>query len=121
MGARAAPSGMIAHAAYLVQMVLPVHDNAGRAFPDATWEALKNRLAEKFGGVTAYRRAPAEGVWAPSPERRAAEDVFVAEVMARDLDRAWWAALQAELERSLGQEHIIIRAIQVAEIDHGRR
>lgn len=111
----------VSHASYLLQLVLPVHDNGGKAFPDAVWEELKTRLADKFGGVTAFRRTPAEGVWAPSPDKRAAEDVFIVEVMARDLDRAWWASLQAELEQMLGQEHIIIRAIAVAEIDHGDR
>lgn len=111
----------MSHASYLLQLILPVRDNDGNAFPDTLWDGLKARLADMFGGVTAFRRAPAEGVWAPSPEKRAAEDVFIVEVMARTLDHTWWAALQAELEQALGQEHVIIRAIAVTEIDHGRR
>jgi hypothetical protein len=106
--------------ACLVQLVLPVRDNAGKEFPGKVWEELKTRLAGKFGGVTAFRRAPAEGVWAPADERRTAEDVFIVEVMTPALDKAWWAALQIELERTLRQDHVIIRAIPVTEIDHPR-
>ncbi len=105
-------------AAYLVQLVLPVHDNAGKAFPDAIWENLKDRLAEKFGGVTAYRHAPAQGVWAPSGKKRNAEDVFMVEVMSTVLEKDWWAALQADLERTLAQEHVVMRAIALTAINH---
>ena len=101
---------------FLMQLVLPTHNNAGEAFADQIWEDLKTRLVDKFGGVTAFRRSPAQGVWSPTPDRRASEDVFMVEVMTDALDVAWWAALQQEFEASLDQEHIIIRAIQVAEI-----
>jgi hypothetical protein len=101
---------------YLVQLLLPVRDNNGRVFSDATWESLKTKLVEKFGGVTAFQRTPAEGIWAPASERRAAEDVFMVEVMTQALDEAWWASLQAELEHALAQEHVVIRAIKFSDI-----
>lgn len=100
----------------LIQLLLPVTDNQGRRFPDRMWEALKEKLVERFGGVTAFHRAPAEGVWAPSPERRTAEDVFVVEVMSETFDETWWSRLQTDLESSLAQEHVVVRVISLREL-----
>jgi hypothetical protein len=100
----------------LIQLLLPVTDNAGRRFPDSVWEGLKDKLVERFGGVTAFARTPAEGVWEPSPDRRTSEDVFVVEVMSETFEVAWWSNLQMELESSLAQEHVVIRAIGFKEI-----
>lgn len=100
----------------LIQLLLPVTDNAGRRFPDSTWEALKDKLVERFGGVTAFLHTPAEGVWAPSPERRTAEDVFIVEVMSETFDAAWWSMLQRELETALDQEHVVIRVLGFREL-----
>jgi hypothetical protein len=96
---------------YVIQLLLPVRDNAGKVFPDRIWSELKNTLTARFGGVTAYTRAPAEGVWKPSPERIAAEDVFIVEVMSQRLDCDWWRSLRSALEARLGQEQIIVRAL----------
>ena len=96
---------------YVIQLVLPVRDNEGNIFPGRIWSALKDQLTARFGGVTAYTRAPAEGVWQPDPERTAAEDVFVVEVMTRQLEREWWQALRRELEVTLRQEEIVVRAL----------
>jgi hypothetical protein len=100
----------------LIQILLPLADNAGRRFPDATWEEVKRRLADRFGGVTAYARAPAEGIWAPASGAATRDEVFVVEVMAPTLDEGWWLSFQAELERRLGQERIVIRALPLREI-----
>lgn len=100
---------------------MPVADNEDRAFSDAVWDSLKNRLVATFGGVTAYQRAPALGVWAPARDRRTAEDIFVVEVMAATFDAQWWQSLQAQLERDLRQQEIVVRAIRITELRPARR
>lgn len=46
---------------YLIQLFLPLRDNAGEKFPDAMYRGIRDQLTERFGGMTAYARAPAEG------------------------------------------------------------
>jgi hypothetical protein len=48
---------------HLVQILLPVYDNASRRFPTDHYNGVRARLADMFGGLTAYTRAPAEGFW----------------------------------------------------------
>ncbi len=96
---------------HLIQLLLPVADNKGHAFPSAIWEGLKDALTKQFGGVTTYTRAPAQGVWAPAGGVQRREDVFIVEVIADQLDLIWWDALRRGLEDTLGQEQIIVRAL----------
>jgi hypothetical protein len=95
---------------HLVQLLLPLYDNAGRPFAADAFAHVRSTLTERFGGLTAYTRAPAEGLWTgdggDAPER---DDVVVYEVMADTLDRAWWAGFRAELERRLDQEELVVR------------
>jgi hypothetical protein len=95
---------------HLVQLLLPVYDNAGRPFPADAFAELRGALAERFGGLTAYTRAPAEGIWTEGDGPAARDDVVVYEVMADTLDRAWWARLRADLERRLDQQELVVRA-----------
>ena len=57
---------------YLVQILLPVYDNEGHAFEPGDYVHLRSELADRFGGVTAYMRAPARGVWKDEPVRQRA-------------------------------------------------
>ena len=41
------------------------------------------------------------------------DDIVVFEVMAREIDHAWWERYRAELERRFDQETIVVRAIRV--------
>ena len=95
---------------HLVQLLLPLRDNAGRAFPASAFEPVRAELTERFGGLTAYSRAPAEGLWEGADDGRARDDIVVYEVMADALDRAWWRAFRAELERRFAQDEIVVRA-----------
>lgn len=94
---------------YLVQFLLPVYDNNQQRFPAAMYEAVFHQLTERFGGVTAYQRAPARGAWKDEGEV-SYDDVSVFEVMVEELDRAWWAAYRGELERQFAQEEVLVRA-----------
>ena len=45
---------------HLVQILLPVYDNVGKRFPTGHCDQVRARLADMFGGLTAYTRAPAD-------------------------------------------------------------
>ena len=94
---------------HLIQLLLPLYDNDGAALPRALFDRVRKELSERFGGLTAFTRAPAEGHWRDGGETRR-DDIVVFEVMAESLDRDWWRAYRRELERSFRQEEIVIRA-----------
>lgn len=95
---------------HLVQLLLPVRDNAGRPFPADLFDRVGAELTGRFGGLTAYTRAPAEGVWETGPGERARDQVVVYEVMADTLDRGWWRAFREDLERRFAQDELVVRA-----------
>lgn len=97
---------------HLVQLLLPLADNAGRRFDGTAYGRVRAELAERFGGITSFTRAPAEGVWKEGGHT-SRDDLVVFEVMARELDRGWWEDYRAELERRFQQEAIVIRALKV--------
>lgn len=47
----------------LIQIFLPLYDNNKQLFPKSLYDDLRNKLKDKFGGVTFYRNTPAEGLW----------------------------------------------------------
>ena len=59
--------------------------------------------------MTAYSRAPAEGLWVSSDTGVSRDDVIVVEVMAEELDRVWWREYRIELRRRFEQEEVVIR------------
>jgi hypothetical protein len=94
---------------HLVQLLLPLFDNAGEHFPQAPYRQVRAELTERFGGLTAFTRAPAEGLWTDGGET-SHDEIVVFEVMAERLDRAWWAAYRGELEQRFRQDVVVIRA-----------
>lgn len=98
---------------HLVELFLPFGDSKGSAFPQAELEAVERELTERFGGVTAYPRAPATGLWKASPRETVADDLLVCEVMVKDLDPAWWKTYRERLERMFEQERIVVRAREI--------
>ena len=94
---------------YIIQILLPLSDNAGTPFPDATLQAIHQELTYRFGGLTAFTRAPAEGVWAHDGGH-AKDDIVVIEVMTDELDRDWWGAFRQRVEGELSQARLIVRA-----------
>lgn len=100
---------------YLVQLFLPLRDNADRAFPQSLFNDVRERLVERFGGVTAYTRTPTEGIWAKQ-RRRVKDDLIIYEVMADTLQRRWWRALRSELEERFKQDKVLIRAQKMWEL-----
>ncbi len=95
---------------HLVQLLLPLRDNAGSPFPESHFSAVHATLTERFGGLTAYTRSPAQGLWAPDEGPPARDDVVVHEVMDPSLDRAWWSRYRADLEQRFAQDELVVRA-----------
>ena len=100
---------------YLIQLLLPLYDNRREPFGRAAFDRVRDELTERFGGVTAFRRSPAEGTW--NDDGVVTRDEIVTyEIMAEALDREWWAQYRAALERRFRQEELIIRATQVTKL-----
>jgi hypothetical protein len=98
-------------AEYLVQILLPVRDNDGRPFDGDVHGRTRQELLDRFGGVTAYQRAPAHGLWTSPHGEVALDEVVIFEVMTEDLDRDWWAAYRETLEGRFRQDVIVVRAL----------
>jgi len=96
---------------YLIQILLPLRDNAGKPFGHDDFERVRAELAERYGGVTFYSRAPAKGVWKDEDGDVAHDDVLVAEVMAEHQDREWWPLYRGELEKRFRQDKVVARII----------
>lgn len=101
---------------HLVQMLLPTYGNDGRAVAAAAFADVRRELTERFGGVTAYLRAPAVGLWKPDDGNVERDDVVMVEVVVEELDRSWWAGYRHELQHRFGQKEILVRAIAVDRI-----
>ena len=98
---------------HLVQVLVPVYDNKGQPFPGAEFGKIRRELTDRFGGVTAYTRAPAEGTWEDEQGRVHHDDVVVVEVMVETLDRAWWSGYREELAARFRQVELVVRATQM--------
>jgi len=100
----------------LVQLLLPLYDNNKEPFPQKDFDRVRDELAKRFGGITAFRRSPAEGVWREGENQLSCDDVVVFEVMTEELDREWWAGYRKELEKRFRQEQLIVRATRIEQL-----
>jgi hypothetical protein len=94
---------------YLVQILIPVYDNSGQRFPKEHYDKVRTKLTQAFGGLTAFTRAPAEGLWDNGGAVKR-DDIMVVEVMTDTLDRSWWREYRIELEKFFEQDEMVIRA-----------
>jgi hypothetical protein len=94
---------------HLVQILLPIYDNAGNRFPPEAYAKVRSDLTQRFGGLTAYSRAPAEGLWGSGSEMKR-DDIVVIEVMVQELERRWWHDYRRQLEELFRQDEIVLRA-----------
>jgi hypothetical protein len=98
---------------YLVQLLVPIHDNTGVPFPRDQFERVRHELTEAFGGVTAFVRSPAQGFWKETGDELVRDDVVMYEVMTDAMDRDWWARYRQGLESRFRQREMVVRASQV--------
>lgn len=98
----------------LIQLLLPLKDNDGVTLPFATLARVRSELTGRFGGLTAYSRSPAEGLWVDgSPAAPQHDDLIVYEVVVEHLDRAWWRGYITQLEAELKQDRVHVRALKM--------
>lgn len=95
---------------HVVEIYLPLKRGDGSDQPKRLFGELRGELVERFGGLTAFSRAPAEGLWEAAPGEVECDAIVIFEVMAETLDRGWWKGLRGRLEASFGQDEILIRA-----------
>lgn len=94
----------------LIQILLPLRDAKGRGFPEQLFDDVAHAMTERFGGVTAFTRTPAEGRWKPGTDAAHEEDIIVIEVMVENLDTAWWRTYRRGLEKTFKQKKVVVRA-----------
>lgn len=97
----------------LIQILLPLYDNAEQPFPKRLVDQVRQELTDNFGGVTIYLRSPAVGAWESESGAVCRDDVILVEVMVQTIDSAWWSTYRQELERRFSQDRILIRATDV--------
>ena len=98
---------------FLVQLLLPLYDNAGQRVPRERFAQLRDELTSKYGGVTAFFRSPAQGTGKEEGGAVDLDEIVMCEVMVESLDRAWWSEYRKELEQRFGQRELIARALQI--------
>ncbi len=98
---------------HLIQIFLPVRDNNKKAFPKVKYIRMRKALTKKFGGLTAYTHAPAEGLWKDDQNDAHHDEMVIFEVMAPKLDKQWWKKYKQWLENTFAQDEIIIRVHNV--------
>ena len=99
----------------LIEILLPVKDNSGNPFPDEYFTELEQNITKKFGGVTAFTRAPAEGQWKQGGET-VRDEIIIFEVEVAELDKNWWKFYRQSLEKQFRQDIINIRAYEISKL-----
>jgi len=94
---------------YLIQIFLPLYDNNKQPFDKNLYNEIQDQIKEKFGGVTLYRHAPAQGLWEDENGNTNYDELITAEVMTEDLNQEWWQQYKHQLEQIFKQEEILIR------------
>src|SRR5687767_9556725 len=95
----------------LIQLLLPLYDNEGNVFSRALFDDVRRRLTDTFGGVTAYVRSPAKGLWKEDDGTVVQDDVVMYEVMAEQVDHSWWATYKASLLVAFAQDELVVRVL----------
>lgn len=97
----------------LIQILLPLYNNQQQPFAPAVFTRIRQELTEKFGGITAFSRAPATGLWKENEEKTVKDDIIIYEVMAKSLDLNWWQRYKVNLEETFRQDEILIRTWEI--------
>ncbi|HYC48764.1 MAG TPA: hypothetical protein VED01_25075 [Burkholderiales bacterium] len=93
-----------------MQLLLPLYDNSGRRVPHERFAQLRDELTDRYGGVTAFLRSPAQGTWKEVNGAVDRDEIVMCEVMVDALDRDWWSSYRRTLEERFGQRELIVRA-----------
>ena len=100
---------------HLIQLLLPLHDNNKQEFPIAYFLKVREELTDRFGGVTAFARSPAVGLWKDA-DKVSRDDMLMFEVMSQQLDKEWWSNYRAKLQKEFRQEELLIWASDITKL-----
>jgi hypothetical protein len=98
---------------YMAQLLLPLWSNGGERFPKRLFEQVREELVQQFGGLTAYTRTPASGIWQQKDGGTVHDEIIVYEVMVENLDENWWNSYRTKLEKRFNQDELVIRAQEI--------
>ena len=101
---------------HLVQVLLPLRTRNGADVPAERVNEVRAELTDRFGGVTAYSRSPATGLWKRTDAEVERDHVIMIEVVVEVFDRDWWSQYRAQLEQRFDQQEIHARAIAIERI-----
>jgi hypothetical protein len=101
---------------HLIQLLIPLHDNHKQAFPTAYFNKVRDDLTKRFGGVTAFLRSPAVGLWKEHSEDINRDEVVMFEVLTEQLDTEWWADYRKQLQERFRQEELLIWASNITKL-----
>ena len=97
----------------LIQILLPTTHQGGSPVPAEEFARVRVELTEKFGGVTAYSRSPATGLWKRTEDEIERDQVIMIEVVVQEFDPRWWEQYRQDLERRFDQQEIHARALSM--------
>ena len=69
---------------YLIHLLLPLNDNEGRPHGRDLFRAVAEELTERFGGLMAHTRAPAEGLWKKGSSGTSKDEIVIYENVPTD-------------------------------------
>jgi hypothetical protein len=95
---------------HVIEIFLPLKRNDGSDQPRRLFAQVRELLLERFGGLTAFSRAPAEGLWEDADGDVDRDQIVIFEVVADELDRGWWTDFRGRLVQDFQQDEILIRA-----------
>lgn len=98
----------------LVEILLPLNGMSGLS-RQSKFNKVIQELTRKFGGATAFTRAPADGCWKKG-KKTIRDEVIVIEVMAEEMDKNWWRRYGKKLASRFDQEQVLIRASRIARL-----
>jgi hypothetical protein len=96
----------------LIQIFLPRYDNNGRRLAAALYARERERLVERFGGLTAFTQNRAHGLWKENG-RTHRDAIIIFEVMIRRVDRKWWTLYRYRLQKRFRQKELLVRVQEV--------
>jgi hypothetical protein len=100
---------------HVIEILLPLRDNVGQPFGPELYGEVRRELVDRFGGLTAFTRSPAEGLWNEGGGT-ARDEIVIFEVMADTVECGWWADYRGRLEKRFAQDVIMIRASKVTQL-----
>ena len=106
----------------LIQLLLPTRvPNSPDSDAIGALATTRRELADRFDGLTAYVRTPAQGIWTAADGEVEEDDVVMVEVVTDCFDRVWWRAYAAALARRFRQDAIHVRALPIDLLDDEAR